>query len=235
MKYLLAMAAVALFALPSDAATTKEIVGVWKLDFTTPDDVKRTPTILIGRQHQTLVAWYVEKDKPEAFKEVRLKNDALLLTIRPEERRDATVTLEAKLKKDGTCFGTGTFLSDDGDTGTWEFKGSRMPLSELGDVETWNLSFVTPDGQQRKAEVTVLSKNEKLYGWYSSQEYELAAKKITIEGDKVVMSMTVKTLEGSTVDVTFRGTITGDRVAGQAEYDLEGETGSFSFNGRRNT
>ena len=60
-------------------------------------------------------------------------------------------------------------------------------MSEFDDVVTWSLSFVTPDEQQRKAEVTVLSKNEKLYGWYSSKEHELPATKLTKDGDKVVM------------------------------------------------
>ena len=239
MKYLLSIAAVALFALPLEAAThqeldsTAKIIGAWKMSFTTPDDVKRNPIIIIGRQQQQLVAWYVEKDKPEAFKEVRLKDDALLLTIRPKERPDVTVTLDAKLKKDGVCYGTGTFVTDSGETESCEFQGKRVAMSEFDDVMTWNLSFVTPDEQQRKAVVTVLSKKEKLYGWYSSKEYELPATELSKNGDKVVMSITAKTHDGENVDVTFRGTVAGDQITGDAKYELDGDTGSFPFRGER--
>ena len=105
------MAVLALFALPVAAAdldlVAKDIVGVWRLDFTTPDDVEMTPTVIVGRQHDELVAWYIGKEqKLQAFKNVRLKDEAVLLTIVPEERGgEVTVTFEAKLKEDGVCHG----------------------------------------------------------------------------------------------------------------------------------
>ena len=240
MRCLFSLAVVALLAFPISTAssaeidsTAKNIIGAWKLDFTTPDDVKRTPIVIIGRQHQDLVAWYVDKEKREAFKDVQLKDDALCLTIRPMERPDMTVTFEAKLKDEGVCVGTGMYESKSGDTGSWEFSGRRVPTSTFDEVHSWKLSFVTPDDQPRSAVVTVLSKNDKLFAWYSSDEHELPATKITKDGDDVVMSITAKTQDGATVDVVFRGTIDGDQVAGNAEYDLEGDTGSFSFRGER--
>jgi hypothetical protein len=237
MKYLLSLAAVAYLALTANAATdldgaAKDIVGAWKLDFTTPDDVQRTPLVVVGRQHQELVAWYVENETPQAFQTVSLQDDALSLTIRPQQRPDVTVTLEARLDGDGVCSGTGTFVADDGDMGSWTFRGRRAAMSEFGNVDTWSLSFVTPDNQQHQATVAVVSKDDQVYAWYSSEKYELPAKMNT-DGDQVVMSMATTTQTGEKVDVTFRGTVTGDRVAGEAEYDLEGEKGTFLFRGAR--
>ena len=57
--------------------------------------------------------------------------------------------------------------------------------------------------------------------------------KFTLDGDNVVMFLTAQTHEGTSVDVTFRGTLSGDDVSGQVEYDLDGDTGSFGFTGRR--
>ena len=81
--------------------------------------------------------------------------------------------------------------------------------------------------------MTVVSKDQKLYGWYSSKEHELPARKVSKDGEKVALSITVKTRDGGKVDVTFRGTVDGDQVDGEAEYDFEGETGSFPFKGKR--
>lgn len=212
---------------------TEEIIGPWKMDFTTPDGVQRTPMVVIGRQHRELVGWYIEKDEPEPFKTVKLNDETLVLTIRPKEHSDIMVTFEATLETSGVCVGEGTYTSDDGDSGSWRIRGERLSPSAFDESDKWQLSFVAPDDQQHKAVVTVVSKNDRLYGWYSSKDFELPATKFAIDGDQVVMSVTAKTEDGTPIDVTFRGTVSGDRVSGTAEYDLSGETGSFSFSGQR--
>lgn len=240
MRTFLSIVAIVMLSIPAVAAnstatpsTAKQIVGAWQLDFTTPDGEQRTPMVIVGRQHQELVAWYVEKDKPESFKKVRLEDDTLLLTFRPQERREIEVTFRASLKKENVCFGEASYESDDGDSGSWTFKGQRVAASDFDDHEEWQLSFVTPDQQHREATVTVLAKKDQLYGWYTSNELDLPALKISKNGDKVVMAMTTKTKDGARVDVTFRGTMDGDRVKGEADYDLEGDTGRFEFEGQR--
>ena len=177
--------------------------------------------------YQELVAWYVEQDKPESFKKVRLDDDTLSLTFRPKEREDVEVTFKARLAEEDVCVGEATYQSDDGDAGSWEFKGKRVSESDFDETEKWQLSFVTPDEQRHEATVTVVAKNDQLYGWYSSNDFDLPAQKFAKDGDKVVMSMKVKTRDGANVDVTFRGTVDADRVNGEADYDLEGDTGSF--------
>jgi hypothetical protein len=238
MKTCAFLALVACSVLPARAAdldaVAKDIVGGWRLDFTAPDQVKRTPIVIVGRQRDELVAWYVENGQPEAFKEVRLADDTLLLTFDPQERNgNVTVTFEAKLKGDGACGGQAKYTTNDGDSGNWEFSGKRITKSDFDEVSQWSLSFVTPDDQQREATVTVLSKGDRRYGWYSSTEYEVPAKSLTVEGDDVSLAISVKGPSGSNVDVTFRGTVSGDQVEGKAEYSFEGESGSFPFTGNR--
>lgn len=212
----------------------KDIVGVWRLDFTSPDDVHRTPVVVVGKQNDELVGWYVGKDNRQPFESIRLKDETLLLTIIPKkERGDVTVTFAAKLKKDGQCHGQAKYTNDSGDSGTWDFTGKRLSPSDFGEVAQWSLSFVTPDDQQREATITVLKNGEKLYGWYSSKEYEIPATEIHKVGDSVILRISTKTPEGAKVDVTFRGAVAGDSVKGNAEYELEGNTGSFAFTGTR--
>ena len=100
-------------------------------------------------------------------------------------------------------------------------------------MTTWNLSFVTPDGQQHNPTVTVVSTGSKYYAWYSGKDHELPAFKLSVDGDRVEMKLSAETAEGEKVDVTFRGTVNGDKIAGSAEYDVEGESGEFSFKGAR--
>lgn len=234
MRLFLSMAALALLALPASAneleSAAKEMVGVWRLDFTTPDGERRTPTVIVGRQRQELVAWVVEKDKPEAFKDICLKDDSVVATFKPKEYGgELTVTLEAKLEKEDVCCGKAKYAFDGGESGSWEFSGKRIPVSELEKATQWNLSFTTPDFEQHDALVTLVSVGDKEYGWYSGKDYELPILQASTKGGELLMSVTAKTEDGAKVEVTFRGTIQGGRVEGAAEYSLEGDSGVFAF------
>lgn len=239
MKRLVMLTAIACLVSPAVAARAdsddvdKEVLGVWKLEFTAPDGVARTPIVIVGRQYEEYVAWYVGDDGPESFTNVQLKDDTLVGAIKPKEQPDVTVKLEAKLKAENECEGTGKFTSADGDTGSWKFTGKRIGLSEFDDVMTWKLSFTTPDEKQHTPTVTVVEKDGEFYAWYSGKDHELPALKLTVDGDHVEMKMAADSPEGAKVDVTFRGTVDGDSIKGDAEFRIEGESGSFPFTGQR--
>ncbi len=237
MRTLCLIAVLAFVAAPARGAdvndAVKSIVGPWKLEFTTPDDVERSPMIVVGRQNSDLVAWYIEDGERQEFKEVKLQDETLMLTIEPKQHADVTVTFAAKLKAEDQCHGEATYTLTDGDSGTWDFSGERIKPSSADEFTKWNLSFVTPDDQQREATVIVVAFGEKLYGWFSSKEHDVPATKVEKNGDTVELSITTKTPEGSPVDVTFRGKVDSDSVQGDASYSFEGETGSFPFTGTR--
>ena len=240
MRSLFTIATVAVVSLSAFAASptpiesaAKEIAGPWQLTFTTPDGIRRQPIVIVGRQHQELVAWYMEDDKAETFKKVKLDDDALELTIRPQERKDIEVTFRAKLKSDNVCAGEATYRADDGDAGVWDFQGKRMTTADADEAQKWQLRFISPDDVQHEALVTVVQKQDKTYAWYASKDYDLPARKISVEGGQVELVMETKTSDGQEVKVSFRGSVTGDRVQGEAEYDLNGDTGSFPFSGSR--
>ncbi|MCA9189149.1 MAG: hypothetical protein R3E01_00145 [Pirellulaceae bacterium] len=226
--------AVAETATADFVATTKQVIGAWKLDFTTPDDVHRTPIVIVGRQHDQLVAWYVENEQPESFKKVALEGEQLVLTIRPKTRPEVEVTLKAQQgSSEDKCTGTATYRADDGGTGSWPFTGARLTPDQFDGTEAWNINFVAPDGERHDATVTVLEKDGRLYAWYSGRDHELPASKMEKNGDAVVLTVEAKTADGTDVKVTFNGKVANDRVSGTANFDLGGETGSFSFEGRR--
>ncbi len=225
--------AVALQADTSDI--DKQIIGVWQLSMTTPEGENREPIVLVGRQYDEYVAWYVGNDGLEAMKNVQLKNDLLVGTIKPKEHPDVTVTLEARLKGEDACEGVGKYQSPDGDSGSWKFAGKRLSLSSFDDVSTWKLSFVTPDYEEHAATVSVVSKGDDYYAWYSGKNHELPAQEVKVNDDQVTMKMSAETRDGTKVDLTFRGNVDGDEVKGNAEYKMGGETGSFPFTAKRSS
>ncbi len=240
MRLFLTVAASVLLVLPGPPAgaaeldsVTKDIVGVWQLDFIAPDDVRRTPTVIVGRQRDELVAWYIEKGKPVAFEDVCLKDDTVAATIKPKEYDGKlTVTLEAWLETDGACRGKAEYRFYDGESGNWEFSGKQIPLSKFDDVTQWDVAFSTPEYERHRGLVTLVSVGEKKYGWYSGREFELPIMEVKSGDEKLVMRITTETRDGAKVEVTFRGSVEGDRVTGEAEYQTGDDRGSFAFSGK---
>ena len=61
----------------------------------------------------------------------------------------------------------------------------------------------------------------------------MPARSLIVQEDTVVASLPADTKEGERIDVTFRGTVTDDTVKGSVEYQVGSESGSFPFEGKR--
>ncbi|MCA9168391.1 MAG: hypothetical protein KDB23_12010 [Planctomycetales bacterium] len=211
-----------------------EVVGAWHLSFTTPDGEQRTPVVVVGRQKDEFVAWYVDKDEPQPFKSVAVKEDGLeLMIVASEKDHGATVKMLAKPDGNNRCSGKAEYTLPGGDTGSWDFRGERVELAKLPHVSQWKLNFTTPDGEVHEPTVHIFDKAGTLYGWYAGDEYELLAKDVKVTGDRAALSISVKLPDGNTANVTFRGKIDGSNVQGDAEYELGGSQGSFPFTGKQ--
>ena len=123
---------------------------------------QREPVVLVGRQYDEYLAWYVGDDGLEAMKNVQLKDDVLVGTLKPKEHPEVTVSLEARLTGEGACEGVGKFKSPDGDSGSWKFTGKRLAPSSTYDVSKWKLDFVTPDYEEHTATVLVMAQGRRL-------------------------------------------------------------------------
>ena len=81
--------------------------------------------------------------------------------------------------------------------------------------------------------MTVLVKGSKLHAWYSGEDLELPVLEIKKDGNSGIMKMTTATRDGAKVDLTFRGSVEGEEVKGDIEYNVSGETGSFPYTANR--
>ncbi|MEM9658352.1 MAG: hypothetical protein AAF961_08330, partial [Planctomycetota bacterium] len=190
------LAAALMTAVPSSEAevkeAAKEIVGVWTLEYNDPSYERKTDVVLVGRQFGDLYAWRMGKKGLEPFSKVRLEGEELHLTIKPVEYDgEVTADLTAWLDQSDACRGTIAYAAADGDQGEIPFVGKRVKEQAFEEASKWALQFDTDDGVRRRPVVTVVEYQEKPYAWYSSEDYELPATKMTIDGDKVVMSLSV--------------------------------------------
>lgn len=209
-----------------------QIAGAWKIEYTTPDYESLSSIVLVGRERNKLVAWRVTDEGRQAFDKVILEGETLCLSIKPKEHYgDVTATLKAQLNGKASCRGVIEYDELGGESGQIDFTGKQLDPKSFDQVTQWKLDFVGPDEMRRQPTVTVVSANGRDYAWYSGQEFDLPATKLTIDGDRATMKITATTDEGEQVDVTFRGKIDDDRVAGEASWKTKGDSGSFPFEG----
>lgn len=154
MKLLSMIVVVAGITLPLNAAgideAASEVVGGWRLEFTTPEGEVRSPMVVVGRQYREFVAWYVSGREPEKFSEVELEGEELKLTIQPQEfGGEVKATLVARLTDSDTCAGTIKYAENYGEQGEFNFKGNRIDLQEFEEKQTWKIDFVDPNGDRR--------------------------------------------------------------------------------------
>ena len=239
MKYLVSMVALASLMLPAIGANAdsgkidKKILGAWKLQLTLPDGNQKDAFVLLGRQYDRYCAWRVSKEGLEPFQDIKMDGDVLSGTIKPKDAPGVTVTLQAQPDGKGACKGTARYETEDGDSGKFHFSGKQIDLTTLDDVSRWELNFVSPDYETHKAIVTVIEHGDHLHAWYSGKDHDIPVSKITAEGNQVTMKVIARTEDGRKVEVTFRGSGDDDSVSGTAEYKLDGDTGTFSFTGKR--
>ena len=212
----------------------RQILGAWMLDLTDPDGVHRAPAVVVGRQYDRYIAWYLGNDQPEPFRDVELKGDTLVGTLQLKEFPSVTLTLDATLTGDDKCAGTVKYREgSSAASGSFRFSGQRVPMSAFDEVMTWKLRFTAPDGKKHEATVTVVTKDDKRYAWFSSPDHQIPARSITVQGDNVELKLTAETEKGRPIDITFRGAVSGETVKGTAEYQIGGESGSLPFRGER--
>lgn len=239
MKHWVSMIALACFVFPTamtradSGKMDTRVLGPWKLQLTLPDGEQQEQIVLLGRQYDEYRAWRVGKTGLEPFLNVKLDEDVLTGNIKPKDAPGITVTLKAQLDGESRCKGTGRYHSEDGDSGEFSFSGERINPASLDDVSQWKLQFVSPDDETHKATLTVIEHGDKLHAWYSGKDHDIPVSEITVDGNRVTMKVTAVTRDGSKVNVTFRGTVDDQTVTGTVEYQLDGESGTFSFSGKR--
>ena len=212
--------------------TDKQILGVWQLQFTTPDGAAREPLVAVGKQYGQYVAWSMVNGQPEPFRSVELRDEKLICTIDPSEQPDVTVTLECSLAGDNRCTGIGRYRSKNGgETGEWKLTGKRFDRADFDEYSEWKIDFEIPDRGTQSAAVTVVSRDGKQYAWYRGRDYDVPAREFVLDGDRVELVVAGELEGGEDVEATFKGVVSCATVTGDVTIKTGGRQGSFPFKG----
>ncbi|MFO1095259.1 MAG: hypothetical protein U0992_18435 [Planctomycetaceae bacterium] len=118
----------------------------------------------------------------------------------------------------------------DGQAHEFPWKAARATRPE-DVVGVWKLKIETDNGQTFEPEVKLEQAESKLTGRYVSKEVgEHDLKDVTLEDNVLKFSVSISK-DGHTLKLDYQGKPRGDQLAGEIQYDLDGNTGSTKYTG----
>ena len=142
--------------------------------------------------------------------------------------------LIAKFKLKAVDAGTKGTVDYDlgGQTGTLDVIAKR-PASDNKLAGKWDVEVTTDDGQSLKSSVKIDVDGDKLKGVATTPDgKEVKLEDGKIAGEEVTFSIKVD-FEGTALVAKFKGKLDGDKIKGQVDYDLSGQTGTLDFTAKK--
>lgn len=179
----------------------------------------------------SLVGTVVGDDGEEVeIQDVQLANDELTFKLEREfQGQNLKSDFRLALTKDEL---KGTVDYDlDGLLGTLNVSGKRAPIDIVG---KWLISATADVGQTYEA-VLVLSRDDEdgLSATYNFDDaIDGKVKDIKLDGDELSFAVE-HDFGGAMLMVTWKGKLNGDVISGNADYELEGQIGTATFEAKR--
>ncbi len=97
-------------------------------------------------------------------------------------------------------------------------------------VGTWKLSY-NPGDRLHEPTLTVTKEASGLKGKFDDGDGKLDAKDIRFKDGKLSFTIEVQ-VGGDTATVAFKGEVKGDAIEGEGDWEYQGMTGTFPFDGK---
>jgi hypothetical protein len=220
------------FAEEGDAAkpAPADPTGTWKWQRTFNDNNVEFSLKLIWNGKE-LTGKYSAFNNTSDIERAKLEKDQISFVAQREfNGNQFEVKFDGKVAPDELH---GTINVDFGN-GPQEFEWTAKRSVEADDVVgVWDLKLESPDGGVIEPRVTLAkNKDNMLEGNSVSQFGEFDLSKIEIK-DNVLTWEISREQDGRTFKVTYKGKPRGNTIAGETEFDFDGNTGTMKFTGKR--
>jgi hypothetical protein len=207
--------------------------GTWDLDIQTDDGQTLKAALTLKKEGDKLGGKFVGVDGTEAkIDEAAVKDGELAFKVTLDFQGSELVA-KFKLKPvDAGAKGTVDYDLG-GQTGTLDVIAKR-PAGDSGKLAgKWDVDVTTDDGQTLKSSVKIEVDGDKIKGVAQTPDgKEVKLEDGKIEGEEVSFKINVD-FEGTALVAKFKGKVTGDKIKGQVDYDLSGQTGTLDFNAKK--
>lgn len=211
-----------------------EVVGTWSFDFTSPDEVRRTPVLVITNHDGKLSGEISDDTGGTPVRNLKISESSFQF--------DLTLNMgDNDLELTYICHPQGNQLTGNleytigEESGDFEIKATRKHLArELRELlGEWQFSMVTPEGNGREATLTLTDNQGELAAQITSDELELTIDNPVYEDGKLTFEF-----ENQHDDLTVKLSwschlVSDDEMSGTIAFDANGNTGAIDMTGKR--
>jgi hypothetical protein len=112
------------------------------------------------------------------------------------------------------------------------FAGTVRPAEEKDVVGTWKLTYDPGNGETLEPILKIARDKSGLKAEFTDGDAKLTVKELRFQEGE--LHFKVEGIHnGEAFSVTYKGKPAGDCIKGEAEWDYQGKTGTFEFEGKR--
>jgi hypothetical protein len=112
------------------------------------------------------------------------------------------------------------------------FAWTARAADEKDIVGTWKLKYDPGDGQTHEPVLKITKDKSGLKGEFVDGDQKMKVKEIQLKDGELRFKVEGE-YKGDPVSVTFKGKTKGNSIKGDAEWEYQGMTGSYEFEGKR--
>ena len=112
------------------------------------------------------------------------------------------------------------------------FAGTARAVDEKDVVGTWKLKYDPGDGQSHEPILKITKDKAGLKAELAEGDNKMKVKEIRLKDGELLLKCEGEH-NGEAVAVTYKGKLTGDTMKGEGQWEYQGMTGTFEFEGKR--
>lgn len=175
---------------------------------------------------------YQGRSGPYEITDAKIEKNELTFGFSVEiDGRKFTIGFAGKMKGDKVD-GTVTIKTDEGEQDfPWV---AERNLNTTDVVGAWKLAIELPDGNVLTPllKLSLSDDKKELKGEYTSNDSELDVSEIKVKNNKLFFKISGD-FDGNSLTANYKVQPRGDKLAGEIEYDLNGQTGELEVTGKR--
>lgn len=110
--------------------------------------------------------------------------------------------------------------------------GTARAASEDDVVGTWKLKYEPGDGQTHEPVLKITKDGAGLKGEFAEGDHKLKVKEVRLKDGELHFKVE-GVFNGDPVSATYKGKPKGDSIKGEADWEYQGMTGTYEFEGKR--
>lgn len=210
-------------------AAAASVAGAWKLSIETPDGNTLAPVLMLTQEGETVTGTFTGDDGNEVeIEDGSFKDGELAFSYTADFGGQSLIT-KFKLEVEGDKLAGAVEYDLSGQTGELDVTGARPEMNLNG---TW-LLVATSDAGVFEPKLHLKHDGDDISGNYEWTESVVAeVQDGEIVGGELIFTVT-HDFDGQEIVVKFKVKQDGEKLAGLAEYDLGGQTGTAEIEGSR--